>query len=373
MKICAIISEFNPFHNGHEQIIAQAKSISQCDYLICIMSGQFTQRGDICRCDKYIRAKHAILAGADAVIELPAPFAVAPAEIFATGAIKLLSQIPAKLSICFGSESGSTEDFVKAAKLALCESEQFKSIMAKHLDEGNSYIKSYCKAFCELGGDKKIISSPNNILGVEYCKAILKNNLDIKIFTMQRLCGDKFAPAHTIRELSLQGEDVSKFIPDYAIDDYLNTKSNEERFEQACADAIFFNNENFIRRVFGCKEGLENRLKDLAIETHGDYKKIIEMATSKRYSTARIKRIMTANLLKLYARETTDFLNAPLSLKILAVKNKVKNKLLPLITIKSCNYDNYDCYALSSDAYDTWRYLSSPTEYKNENEKMILV
>lgn len=373
MKICAIISEFNPFHNGHEQIIAQAKRLSQCDYLICIMSGQFTQRGDVCRCDKFVRAKHAILAGADAVIELPAPFAVAPAEIFATGAIKLISQIPAKLSICFGSESGSAEDFIKAAKLALCESDQFKNIITKHLSDGNSYIKSYCKAFAELGGDEKLISSPNNILGVEYCKAILKRNLNVKIYTTQRLSGDKFAPAHTIRELSAEGKDVSNFIPPYALDDYINTKTNTERFEQACADAIFFNDERDIMKVFGCKEGLENRLKDLATETHGDYKKIIEEATSKRYSSARIKRIMTANLLKLYARDTTDFLNAPLRLKILAVKNEVKNKLLPIITIKPCNYDDLDCYALNSDAYAIWQYLSPQTAYKNEREKTIFI
>ena len=122
MKICAIICEFNPFHNGHVEIIERARELSGCDYIVCVMSGQFTQRGDMCRVDKFIRAKHAIQAGADAVVELPAPFAVAPAEIFAKGAIKLITNFSGELSLCFGSESGTGADFIKAAKIALDES-----------------------------------------------------------------------------------------------------------------------------------------------------------------------------------------------------------------------------------------------------------
>ena len=86
MKICAVICEFNPFHNGHKYLIEQAKALSDCDKILCIMSGSFTQRGEICVMGKFDRARHAVLCGADAVIELPVAFAVAPAEIFAKGA-----------------------------------------------------------------------------------------------------------------------------------------------------------------------------------------------------------------------------------------------------------------------------------------------
>ncbi|MDE7301231.1 MAG: nucleotidyltransferase family protein [Clostridia bacterium] len=96
MKICAIICEFNPFHNGHAYLLKKARELSGCDAVVLIMSGQFTQRGEICRTDKFLRAKHAVLSGADAVLELPAPFAVAPAEIFASGAVKLLAELTAK-------------------------------------------------------------------------------------------------------------------------------------------------------------------------------------------------------------------------------------------------------------------------------------
>ena len=94
MKTYGIICEYNPFHNGHKFLIEKAKEITECDAVLCIMSGNFTQRGEMCIADKYTRAKHAVLGGADCVIQLPSPFAVAPAEIFASGAIKILSSIP---------------------------------------------------------------------------------------------------------------------------------------------------------------------------------------------------------------------------------------------------------------------------------------
>ena len=114
MKILAIICEFNPFHSGHEYLIEQAKRMSGCDAVLCIMSGNFTQRGEMCINGKYIRAKHAILGGADCVIQLPAPFAVAPAEIFASGAVKILSAIPDIKYLAFGCENADLDYYKNA-------------------------------------------------------------------------------------------------------------------------------------------------------------------------------------------------------------------------------------------------------------------
>ena len=373
MKICAIICEFNPFHNGHARIIDRARELSHCDALVCVMSGQFTQRGDMCRIDQFLRAKHAILAGADAVVELPAPFAVAPAEIFARGAIKLISRIKDDLSLCFGSESGTGADFLNAAKITLNESKEFKAMLAKGLNDGTSYIKSYASAYAACGGDVSIISSPNNVLGVEYCKAALCADVPIEIFTAKRECGESFAPAHTIRRLSLNGDNYRDFMPEYAYRDYYAAKDCTKRFEQACADAVFMGDKEDIKRVYGCNEGLDNRLKKLIKECGGKYEEIVEKATSKRYSTARIKRIMTANLLRLYADDTESFLDAELGLKVLAVKDSIKDELLPLLTYSPENESARRCYEINSAAYALWQYLSAPTDYKNENEKMILV
>ncbi|MGN0812387.1 MAG: nucleotidyltransferase family protein [Candidatus Coproplasma sp.] len=373
MKICAIICEFNPFHNGHVRIIDRARELSGCDFVVCVMSGQFTQRGDMCRVDKFLRAKHAILAGADAVVELPAPFAVAPAEIFAKGAVKLITSFKGELSLCFGSESGTGEDFIKAAKTALDESEEFKARLAKGLDEGLSYIKSYSTAFAACGGDEAIISSPNNVLGVEYCKAALRADKPIKVFTAQRECGKDFAPAHTIRNLSVDGESFNAFMPHYSYVDYCSVSDRTARFEQVCADAIFTGEKENIKRIYGCSEGLENRLKRLTQSLGGDYKKIIETATSRRYSSARIKRIMTANLLRLYADETDKFLNSDISLKVLAIKRSALNGLLPLLDYTADNENSIKCYELNSAAYTLWRYLSERTDFTNYREKMIFI
>lgn len=373
MKICSIISEFNPFHNGHVKIIQSARELSDCDFVVCVMSGQFTQRGDMCRVDKYLRAKHAIFAGADAVVELPAPFAVAPAEIFARGAVKLITKFKGELSLCFGSESGTGEDFIKAAKLALDEGEEFKARLTEGLDRGVSYIKSYCAAFADCGGDETIISSPNNVLGVEYCKAVLNTDIPFKILTVKRECGKNFAPAHTIRTLSVDGDSFNSFMPEYSFADYVAIPDRTARFEQACADAIFMGERQNVMRVYGCSEGLENRLKKLAEQFNGDYQSIVESATSKRYSSARIRRIMTANLLRLYADDTERFLRSDLGLKVLAVKSKVKNQLLPLLDYKSDSESSEQCYEINSYAYSLWRYLSAPESSTNKNEKMVII
>ena len=112
MKICAIICEYNPFHNGHKYHIEQAKTLSKADYVICIMSGNFVQRGEAAIMEKHLRAKHALSNGADAVIELPVHFSTSNAELFAKGAIKLVNAIPNVTHLCFGAESGKTEEFL---------------------------------------------------------------------------------------------------------------------------------------------------------------------------------------------------------------------------------------------------------------------
>ena len=154
MKICAIICEFNPFHNGHKYILDKARELSGCDALICIMSGSFTQRGNICVIDKFLRAKHAVVCGADCILELPTAFSVAPAEIFAKGAVKILSSVPEIDTLAFGCESGSEADFLSAAKILSDESGNFKEALKKSLDTGESYAKKLrlCVRSCRRRG-----------------------------------------------------------------------------------------------------------------------------------------------------------------------------------------------------------------------------
>ncbi len=379
MKILAIICEFNPFHNGHKYLIERAKELSGCDAVVCLMSGSFTQRGEMCRNDKFQRAKHAVISGADAVLELSAPFAVAPAEIFASGAVNILSSIPEVCAIAFGCESGNEKDFIKAAEILNNESELFKSTLSKQLENGESYIKSYCSAFTACGGNAELLNSPNNILAVEYVKAIKKRGANISIVPVKRIGAEyhdgelygSFSSASGIRA-NADNPAVKDNMPPYCYEDFVAAKDNSARFERLATDWLFMCEKDDLKRVYGCSEGLENRLKSLAFGNA--FGEILEKASSKRYSKSRIRRIMTANLLRLYADDTEKFLSADLQPKILAVKKQRADEILPFLT-RPCRQSEeaQKCAELTSLSYALWRFLNTPLIYDNPNEKMILV
>lgn len=376
MKICAIICEFNPFHNGHAYLLERARKLSGCDFVLCVMSGQFTQRGDMCRTDKYLRAKHAVSCGADAVIELYAPFAVAPAEIFARGAMKEICRLDGEITLAFGCESGTAEEFLKAAALLCDESEQFKSFLNESLDGGESYIKSYRRAFEKCGGSGELLSSPNNILGVEYAKAALKSGRKIELLPIKRVgsgfsddtLNANFSSAAAIRK-NADSAALSGNMPECSLNDFLASPDREERFKTLAADMLFLGDRENIRRVYGCGEGLENRLKKLS-EGGSDYDGIVAQASGKRYTQARIRRILCAHLLGLYQSDTEKFLESPVGCRVLAIKKAVADKLLPLLKPED---DASGCGLLTTRAYALWRHLSRPLLLDNPNEKMILV
>ena len=348
MKILAIICEFNPFHNGHKYLIEKAKDTTNCDAVLCIMSGSFTQRGEVCILDKYTRAKHAILGGADCVIQLPAVFTVAPAEIFAKGAIKILSSIPDVTTVTFGCENGTVKDFTSSARILVDESSKFKAALNDKLAMGESYIKSYAYAFNACGGDTRLISSPNSILGLEYTKAIIKTNSAIGILPIKRIGAgyndpelkDNYSSASAIRQ-NLKCDTVKNSLPDFVYDD-LKEPINVCEFESLSRHCLFKTAVNDLRRIYGCAEGLENKLKSLE---NLPFNEIIEKATTKRYASSRIKRILCANTLKLYRDDCEKFLNANLYIKPLAVKKRYADLILtalsksayPVITGAYCN------------------------------------
>ncbi len=331
-KICAIISEFNPFHNGHRYLVEKAKELSGCDYLLCIMSGNFTQRGEMCVADKYARARHAVLGGADCVIQLPAPFAVSPAEIFAQGAVKILSAIPEVDTLAFGCENAEC-DFVGAAKILFEENGKFKQILGDKLASGESYIKSYGEAFAKCGGDSEILSKPNNILAIEYAKAILKANAKMRILPIERVgagYGDgeireNYSSAKAIRS-NLNNPLIKNNLPPFS--DIGQFKDCGKEFNEALRYALFTSTAQELKGIYGCTEGLENRLKSLQ---NSETESIISQATSKRYSSARIKRILCANLLKLSESAAEKYLNSDLYIRVLAVKKEKADEILPLL------------------------------------------
>ena len=221
MKAVGLVTEYNPFHNGHLYHLNKAMELTGADISVAVMSGDFVQRGEPAVLDKYTRASMALNSGVNLVVELPVNYAVSSAESFATGALKVLDYIKAD-SIAFGSESGDIEGLSKLAHI-LCDNEDmlYKEI-SKYTANGISYAAARQKVVEKLT-DKDtatMLTSSNNILAVEYLKAIIKNNYAIKPYTVQRQ-GDAYndtdirsdyASATALRG-NLKTDNISKYIP----------------------------------------------------------------------------------------------------------------------------------------------------------------
>ncbi len=190
MNICGIVAEYNPFHNGHLYQLQRAKELSNADYTIIIMGGNFMQRGTPAIMDKYTRAKVALSCGADLVIELPSYYSTGSAEYFALGAVSLMDKLGAVSHICFGSECGDIQLLQKIANILLEESPEFQNCLQSHLRSGESYPSARTAALIkiapELSAHISVLNTPNNILGIEYIKNLLKLNSSIVPLTTKR-------------------------------------------------------------------------------------------------------------------------------------------------------------------------------------------
>lgn len=221
MKAVGLVTEYNPFHNGHLYHLNKAMELTGADISVAVMSGDFVQRGEPAVLDKYTRTSMALNSGVNLVVELPVNYAVSSAESFAVGALKVLDYVKAD-SIAFGSESGDIERLSKLAHI-LCDNEDtlYKEI-SKYTANGISYAAARQKVVEKLT-DKDtaaMLTSSNNILAVEYLKAIIKNNYAIKPHTVQRQ-GDsyndtdiksEYASATALRK-NLKADNISEYIP----------------------------------------------------------------------------------------------------------------------------------------------------------------
>ena len=214
MKACGIVAEYNPLHTGHVYQMNKARQISQADCIIVVMSGNFVQRGEPAVIDKYARTRAALKAGADIVIELPVYYALSSAENFARGAVLTLNEMKAA-SICFGAETDNADCLAKISRTIISESPEYKAILNKALAEGLSYPAARQTALLEyLPECKDIISGSNNILAIEYIKAILGNNLNMTYYPVLRegagynddTDNAEFASAFGIRKMLMSDE-----------------------------------------------------------------------------------------------------------------------------------------------------------------------
>lgn len=198
MKVTGIITEYNPFHQGHQYHLEKSRKITSADYVIAVMSGDFVQRGTPALLSKQKRTEMALRSGADLVLELPVSYASGSAEFFAEGAIALLDSLYVVTDLCFGSESGSLEDFQSIARILSREPASYQKTLQEALRSGVSFPAARSAALCDYlhthpeicslssQSPEEFLSTPNNILGLEYCKALFRRDSSIQPHIISR-------------------------------------------------------------------------------------------------------------------------------------------------------------------------------------------
>ncbi len=296
MSVIGIVSEFNPFHNGHKYLIDSVKE--KGDVVVAVMSGNFVQRGEAALFPKDIRTKAALESGVDIVLELPFLYATASAEKFASSAVKILSSFGCE-KIAFGSENGNISQIEKAAEVLLDDG--FDKKIRHYLDDGVSYPNARQRAFDEYGVDFDI-SLPNNILALEYIKAIKTENFNLKPVTVNRLGAgynddfsvDGIASATHIRNLIYGGENFKDFVPACSYDLYKRSLTDgryvsNDKFNLAAMAVLRSRLNENLSDYANMAEGLENRIKD-AIPKSVTLDELYDSVKTKRYTHSRIRR-----------------------------------------------------------------------------------
>ena len=377
MKVLGLIAEYNPFHNGHKYHLEKSLEKTSCDYSIAVMSGSFVQRGEPSFINKWTKAKTAIDNGVDLVIELPTLYSTQSAELFASGAIEILNSMNIVDFISFGSETGKLEPLEIISEILSNEPKDFKDNLEFYLSLGNSFPKSRSLAlesflkrrrFFHKYDFKSILNMPNNILGIEYLKALQKTNSNIKAFTLERVgsgykdssINNEFASATGIRNLILNKnidsiKDLIPFATYLALKDYVRNYKHFNKignYGQVIKYLILTKNKEELKKIFDIDEGLENRIRK-QIRNDDSVSDIITNISTKRYPYTRIQRIFMHLLLGLDSEGVKNaYINKPNYIRILG-SNKKGFKLINEIKEKSdieviTKFSNYNKLKIES-------------------------
>ncbi len=328
MNICGIICEYNPFHNGHKYHIEQTKKQFGATHIVSVMSGNFTQRGDVAITDKYKRAETALKNGVDLVIELPVQYALASAEQFAQGAVYLLNALGCVNMLSFGSECGDIKLLRETAGAVYYaqDSEDF----GKSLKNGLSYPAALQKTIEKFYTHDVLetLATPNNTLAIEYIKALDTFASPIKPVTVKRFGAEhdseseepsENASASQLRKMIYEGKDISRYAPQC---DFSNTASISE-LEIAILSKLRAMPKSAVEKTPNVLLGLENRIYRAA-QVSTSLNELYFLVKTKRYTLARIRRIILSAFLGI---TKSDLKNKPPYVKILGMNSKGKEIL----------------------------------------------
>jgi len=392
MCVVGVIAEYNPLHFGHIHHLNYARNTVKAQGLVCVLSSNFVQRGEPAIVSKWARAQMALASGADLVVELPSAFSCASAEYFAAGAVSILNSLGIIDYLCFGSEEGCIENLEFAAEHFAVENESFKNNIKNQLNNGLSYALARQKALENIlinnrnksgenyNDETKIsriinaVSKPNNILGIEYLKALKRFKSSIRPITTKRIGQDynsleraaSFSSATSIRQYIRERINFGlSYENDVFLQNNMSVKCLEimftefasgrgpvfsEAFENILLHAFRTKSLSEIRSLPYIEDGLENRLKQASVESTS-YHEFVENVVTKRYPASRIKRILISMLTGMTREFLDELKNNGYAqyIRILgfnetgrALLSEIKNKArLPVIT-KPASINNLD-------------------------------
>lgn len=339
MSAVGIIAEFNPLHKGHEHLLREAKKHGT---VVCVLSGNFVQRGDTAIVEKRERVKMALASGADIVLELPVSWSMSTAQNFALGGISLLKAAGCD-KIIFGSECGSAEKLIKTAELLA--SPEFSEELEKELKKGVTFAAAREKAAVKLGAEKGILSKPNNNLAIEYITAARGLGYAPEFLTVKRKGAehdsaeiDEFVSASLLRE-RIHNNDFSlakEFMSEAAFSHLEESKiSDIKRLDRAILAVLRTRSLEELERLPDMSEGLHNKLF-AAIKTAKSVDELCEAVKTKRYTLARVRRAVLSAFLGL---DNEFFMKSVPYLRVLGfnktgekfLKSEIKKSALPII------------------------------------------
>ncbi len=315
MKIAGIVAEYNPFHKGHAHLIDRLRAPEgdcRATHVVAVMSGNFVQRGEPALLPKSYRVRAALAGGADLVVELPVPWALASAEGFASGAVGLLDAMGCVDVLGFGSECGDADALTAAAEAL--ESPRLAQLLTYYMESGRSFPEARQKAVLELAGNRvaDLFDTANNTLGIEYIKALRRRGSAIAPYTVRRMGAAHDAPLPTgdmasgsfLRSLIAEGRGAAAmaYIPPAAAEplrDALaagHAPADVRLIERALLAALRGMTAEQIAALPNIREGLENRVANAA-RSADSYEHLIEAIKTRRYTRTRIQRILWAAFL----------------------------------------------------------------------------
>jgi len=375
MKILGIITEYNPFHNGHLYHLFKAKEITGADYVVAVMSGNFLQRGEPAIINKWARTKMALNAGVDLIIELPFVFSTQDASGFAFGAVKLLDSLQIIDYLCFGCETDNLDTLYSISNFLHIEPQKYKELIVHNSKNGYEFPRARAQALCEyhriVGIDglekisplelSKLLKYPNNILALEYIKHLINLKSKIKPMAIKRMGAGyhqknikgKISSATSIRneilnslsspktDLFILNDKIKSTIPQSGFP-ILEKELREGRgpitsdsYRQYILATLRRTSLEDISRVQGVTEGLENRIKKASLKS-STVEQLINSIKTRRYTRTKIQRIILHLMMNLSKKDVKTFNRCgPLYARVLGFSKKGKTLLRTIKKISS--------------------------------------